>query len=312
MKADAFQSALQRERRDGEVVDKIAEETFGPRPTPENWVLPGGHLSYSSLHKLIVCPRQYQRHYILKIPEKQGAAGVLGTGVHTTIDWALRVKGDGFPTPNTLGEYFTDMAWPRAIDDAGGIGEITWRPATSKRDAETYDSLANLGSRMLAAYRPVLDRIEPKEIEREFFLEIPEIPIPIKGYIDVVQEGNRPSIDIKTSQDTQTTLKPQWLLQGRIYQLVEHQAVDWHVITKHKTKPQVWTGLESPGLLQDFRLQTNEQTKRLLIRLAWQANFYYATYGADEDWPWEGISHDWACKFCSYRGDCPGWAGEQW
>jgi hypothetical protein len=83
--------------------------------------------------------------------------------------------------------------------------------------------------------------------------------------------------------------------------------VDFHVITKAK-HPAVVTGLEETGLVEPYREQQADQMRRRLGQALWAANYYYATYGPDETWPTRGIHHEWRCKWCAFRPDCPEWA----
>jgi hypothetical protein len=154
----------------------------------------------------------------------------------------------------------------------------------------------------------VVPRLQVQETEKRFELDIPGVPVPIVGFIDITQKGTRPSIDIKTSARSQLTVLPSWLLQGRVYQLSEEKPIDWHVITKQGT-PQVLTSVESPALLQAYSEIQAERTRELVERLAWQINHMYQTFGPDEDWDWTGVTHVYACNHCHWKGNCPGWEG---
>jgi hypothetical protein len=156
----------------------------------------------------------------------------------------------------------------------------------------------------------VVPRLMPNEVEKEFLLEVPGVPIPVKGFIDVVQAGNKPCIDIKTSKKRDTYVLPSWRLQGRVYQLaLGGRSVDWHVLTKQVT-PQVATSLECPELLQPSTPESLKRTAEAIKSLAWTINACYVEYGPDEDWPWTaGMSHTFACMHCSFKRDCPAWEG---
>jgi hypothetical protein len=263
----------------------------------EGWVLPRPHLSVSQLKAFMQCERAYQQSYILEDKAPSNPDFVLGSAVHGAIGFAL-MHPDFNPTESA--GYFSEYAWPNAIEDQKT--EIDWRK-------DDPDQVRIRGAQMVEAYvREVVPRIELSELEKRIELDIPGIPVPIIGFIDITQKGSRPAIDIKTQGDKQTTVRPEWLLQGRVYQLAEEKPIDWHVITKQVTT-MIYTAADSPGLFQPYSEVQAERTKDLLVRLAWRMNHAYAMHGLDEDWDWTGLSHPYACKRCHWKGRCPGWEG---
>jgi hypothetical protein len=265
----------------------------------EPFVLPIQHWSASSLNMLAICPRQWQARYIWNRKEAPGAARVLGRANHKTAEYNFMQKiatGEDLPVAELV-EHFHDDAWPNSISDVGGASEVVW-------DDSPDEQLA-LGIKMVTAYRTnVMPRVEPAAVEQHFTLKIPELPIPLIGYIDVVQRDGRPIIDLKTSSKKRTTMKPDWRMQGRVYQLAYPRRVDWHVVTK-AALPTTWTGLEEPGLMQE--IERADKTRALIRQLSAQANHYLHVYGPDEDWPALGVAHDWRCNWCAYMSDCPAW-----
>jgi hypothetical protein len=265
----------------------------------ETWVLPIQHWSASSLNMLSVCPRQWQARYIWGRKEAPGAALILGTANHSAMGFNLldKITTGEDKTEAEVVEYFNDKAWPDAINERGGAGEVKWDDGPEEQRA--------LGAKMVSAYHlNVAPRVEPTSVEAKIEVFVPQVPVPVIGYVDVVQAGNRPIIDLKTSAKKRSDIKPDWRLQGRIYQLAFARPVDWHVVTKAKV-PTTLTGLDAPGLMQD--LEVVMQTQEMVRQLSTLANHYMTIYGADQDWPQLGVSHDWRCNWCAYRSDCPAW-----
>ena len=264
-----------------------------------DWVLPVQHLSVSQLNMFLRCERSYQQKYILHDRAPASHDQVLGSAVHGAVQFGL--THDDFK-PVEVADYFREFSWPNAIEDQENDQGVDWHD-------EDPAGLALRGEAMVQTYMTqVAPRLQVSEIEKRFELHLPAVPVPIIGYVDITQTGTRPAIDIKTSSKAQNTILPTWLLQGRVYQLVEERPIDWHVITKQST-PQVITSVESPALLQPYSEIQGERTKVLVERLAWRINHTYRNLGEHEDWDWTGIQHTFACKRCHWRGNCPGWEG---
>lgn len=266
--------------------------------------MPIDHLSASSLQMLEVCPRQWQQRYLKGRIEAPGAARVLGQANHRAhgFNWNVKIMSGADVPTSSIVEFFHDQAWPDTLAEYGGSGEIKWD--------DTPDAARLLGEKMVTVYHEqVSPRLLPDRIEKEFTLDMPGVPVPVVGYIDLTQKQNLPIVDLKTSKNRVSKIKGQWRLQGMIYQLAEKRPVDWHVVTKAK-QPAAVTPLEEPGLMQPLNwLQLGAMVK-LVHGLAWTANYYYETYGPDEDWPTLGVGHDWRCDWCGYKNDCPAWRVE--
>lgn len=271
---------------------RLAEFTARP------FNLPIEHWSASSLNMLVRCPRQWQARYVWGRKEAPGAAQVLGSALHDTVGFGYQRKIDGkrFNELDAV-EFFNDLSWPKELDRFGGAEEIVWD--------DSAEAQRKLGALMVNVYqRDVAGRVEPAVVEEGFLIDV-GLPIPIKGFIDVVQVEGRPIIDLKSSKTKRTQLKPEWRLQGSIYQLHRPGSVDWHVVTKAKT-PTTWTGLDETGLMQGP--ESRSKTLAEIRALNDMAVFYMATFGPDADWPQLGRLHDWACNWCAYKPDCPAWA----
>jgi len=270
---------------------------------PTGWRLPVEHFSPTSLNMLQACPRQFQQRYIQGRKEAPAQARALGNAVHHALAFNFRCKmhTEHDLEQKVLIDYYQDQSWPDTIERYGGKDSIMW-------DADP-DEVFELGRRMTLAYMPTAERVTPLYVEVEVTAEVPGLPVPVLGFVDVMQTDGKPVIDWKTSKIAQKSLKPEWRMQGRVYSLAVDAAVEWHVITKGKLSA-VYTPLECPDLLQKHNDKTRSATQRLILDLAKLANHYYATYGPDDDWPMLGIGHLWRCgKWCAYTSDCPAWQG---
>lgn len=268
------------------------------------WTLPLGHISASSMHMLEICPEQWRQRYILGKKEPPGQALVLGQLTHAGIEFGLdsKILSREEPELSLMIEWYHDSVWPKTLDSYGGEGEILWD--------DKPEEVRTKGAHMIGAYHPTIARLEPQEVEHEFRLDL-GLPVPLTGFIDLIQRDGRPTVDWKTSARKMSEVKPQWRMQGRIYQLAVPRAVDFHVITKAKY-PAVYTGLDEEALVEMYSDVKADQTRIRIAEALDEANYYYTTRGPDEPWPQRGIHHDWRCgtkgrDWCAWRSICPAW-----
>lgn len=263
---------------------------------PPRWLLPLRHLSASSIDMAMRCPEQWRRRYMLGEKARPGSALIVGGAFHGAQEFNYAQKidsGEDVPTSEVV-EFFHDAAWPDKLEEAGGYAEVQW-------DGKP-DELRERGALMVAAYRDnVAPRVQPIAVEQRFEIEL-GLPVPVIGYVDVERADTL--AEMKTSARAMSSPKPDWRLQGRLYQMVKRKPVEWHVTTKTKA-PATITPLEEPNLL--LEPADDRMTARLVRHVAWAMNHYYATLGPDEPWPGEGIMHPWACQFCGWRPSCRWW-----
>ena len=263
------------------------------------------HLSASSIGMLMRCPRQFQHRYLRGEKERPGESIVIGSFFHETLNWNYKQKVVSHrdePIADAI-QYLHDAAVPKVIEEEGGIDNIRWDSDldTARSDAERITG---------AYYRNVVPRIQPFATEQKFEIEIPEVEVPLIGYIDC-QETNR-VIDTKTGKQASRKVKPSWMLQGRLYSFATQKPTEYHSVSRAKT-PNIVTGLESEELVvpvptptQMSNIVSNVQTAASLIR------YFLATIGLDEEWPTWGAIPDFSrsilpCDFCGWRQGCPAW-----
>lgn len=276
--------------------------------------LPVNHLSATSVSMFMRCPEQFRQRYVLGIKEAPGAALVLGSGFHFANETNFRQKiesGQDLPV-ETIVEAF-HAGWDQKLDEYGGVDEIKWD------EREKPDTLRDKGATLSRKYREqVSPKLFPRHVEREF--NMPLAGTTFNGYIDL--EGNyaegvslastpeNPSpdvvVDYKTAKAIKRELKPEWLLQARLYQLETGKRVEYHVASKSKDLL-IATPVDSPQLAIDPSETALNTTTRLIERVVKQLAWHFSEFGPDVAWP-GAITHPWACGFCGYRPNCIWWA----
>lgn len=258
-------------------------------------------LSATAIQQLFTCPEMFRLRRILKIPESQGVDKFIGTVDHATLEDALRYKlrnQRDYPLESIPQVY--NYAWDSSIQEDG---EPEWFESNPQ---EVHDH----GELMAVLYhQSVTPSINPQSIEERFEQDIPGVPVPIVGYADVVESSR--IIEKKTSKAKVSKPKPQWLLQGRIYQMsYDDKPVEWHLTTRSKM-PGIFTPETDGGL----RLEASDRDGTAqIIRQAWGLiTDLWGRYGADHTWPTTGVVHPFQCGLClagpKHSGKCPAWGG---
>lgn len=260
------------------------------------------HLSASAIAQLTTCPEQFRLRRIKKIPESRGVDKFIGSVDHATLEDSLRFKlREKTDYPLEVMPTVYKRAWDSSIQE-DGIPD--WNGA-SPRDILDHGELM-----AILYHESITPTIQPRAIEERFEEVIPGVPVPVVGYADVVENGR--IIEKKTSKQKVSTPKPQWLLQGRIYQLsYDNRPIEWHVVTRSKT-PGIFTPLNEEGLRLE---QSDRDSTALIIRQAWgHLADLWQRYGPDKPWPFHGITHPFQCGLCfagpKHSGKCVAWGGQ--
>lgn len=258
----------------------------------------GDHLSASQLTMFQRCPEQFRRRYILRQFARPGAALVWGAADHFAHETNFRQKittGTDLDT-DTVKDAFAE-GFEKAIDRNGGTAEVEWG------DDKPAD-LKDKGVMLVEAYhRQVSPSVQPTSVEQKFEVRVAGVPVPIIGFVDV--ETDSRAIERKTSKQKASEIKPDWRIQGLLYQAVVRKPVEWHVSVKTKT-PSVYTPETLPGLRLEHSPGIVRATGLLVGNLAQAMLAYWATFGPDQPWP-GAITHPWACGFCGFRPSCAWW-----
>ncbi len=280
--------------------------------------LPVKHLSATSVGMFMRCPEQFRHRYVLREKERPGAALVVGRGFHFANETNFRQKLESkkdLPLDDVVGAFHA--GWDTEIEKLGGVDEIQWD------DRIKPDTLRTRGADLVKGYHTqVSPKIEPFTVEQEFNLQIDEVPVPFNGYLDLeaaiwpspeelwnLEEDStiesalsRSVIDYKTANKAQRTMKPEWKLQARLYQLQTGLPVEYHVAVKTKD-PVILTPVDAPELRLEPTDSALSITTSLLQRISRQIAWHWHEFGPDQAWP-GAITHPWACNFCGFRPSC--------
>jgi len=262
-------------------------------------VLPVDHLSASQIGMYQRCREQYRRRYVLGEKERPGAALVWGAADHYAHEqnWLQKIEShQDIPVADV--ELAFAEGFDRAVERNGGESEVDWG---QEKPADMKDA----GVRLVNAYHTLVSpSVQPTAVEREFSLTVPGVPVPVVGRIDLETAG--PGIERKTGKKAESRPKPQWRLQGLIYQLEHGRSVDFHLSVKKKL-PEVVTPETNQQMTLPYVPGMARMAESMIRHTAMSIAADYATFGPDE--PWQGaITHDWACNFCGFYKTCPWWA----
>lgn len=285
-------------------------EEFVRDAGPSDILLPVEHLSVSQVQMLNRCPEQYRQRYVLGKKERPGAALVIGSAFHDTIEADFRhfIDYSGLLDEKDLKDVY-HANFDAKLEEAGGVNEVSWDEKAKP------DTVRLHGEQVTLLYHDrVSPTMTPMAVESKFEISVPGVPVPIHGLIDFIGDTDSKNetyvkrlVDYKTSARAQRTLKPEWILQGRTYQYAEQGGgVEWHVVVKG-AKPNVITPTDAPDLFQIEQPGTAQYIERTYQQAAKLISFYWQAFGADEPWPMSGFTHPWACGFCAWKSTCASW-----
>lgn len=266
------------------------------------WKLPLERLSATSMALSIQCPEQFRQKYIVREKEDvMFGARFIGIVDHKVNERlmshlsSLLVEERTSPPSPDLIETIYKQVWNETIEREG---EPDWRD-------EDPVKMQKSGIKMAYAYHSSV-YVKPIALEQRFEVLVPGVPVPIMGYIDVL-EADRVRERKTTGQKT-TKPKPKWRFQGLIYQYATELPVQWDVVTRQVT-PQVYLANDWPDLFMGMRPRS--VTEQLIRDAARRLNDLYCQYGPDQTWPMTGMFGDWLCDYCpigpKYGGSCPAW-----
>jgi hypothetical protein len=149
------------------------------------------HLSYSSISSYQLCARAWRYHYLDKVEVPTASALIFGSAFHGAVEDYVRSKALG--QRKALGDCW-QTSWEHVSQD-----EVDWA-------GELPEQLANTGMKLLTCpdtvvtlegLNPLMEDDQPV-IEKRIELHVPGVPLPIIGYIDVIDEYGVPG-DFKTA-----------------------------------------------------------------------------------------------------------------
>lgn len=174
------------------------------------------HLSYSSITTYLSCSAAWRFRYLDKVPVQTSPELVVGTTFHHVVEENVKGRTEGI---------YTDMitAWTEEWKRQTETNNISWESAP-----EVYH---NDGVRLLSS-RDIQEGIlsikaavdgDGAKIERKVTLQVPGVPVPVIGYIDVITSDGIPG-DFKTSAKSWTSDKAVGEMQPLFYLAALNQA----------------------------------------------------------------------------------------
>jgi hypothetical protein len=166
------------------------------------------HLSYSSISTYLMCGANWKYHYVDKIPTKPGSALIFGSAFHNTVENFIANNHQGDLISLWREAWATQLEADKVSDFEGASPEILCNDGI--RILSNSDVLNGILSIKAATREDGKPAIETK-VE----LNVPGVPLPIIGYIDVItSEG---AGDFKTSAKSWTQDKADDELQTLFY-----------------------------------------------------------------------------------------------
>lgn len=240
------------------------------------------HLSYSSISMYLACPESWRRKYIANEPTYASTALVFGGAVHNTVEDYIQGKGD-----------LVDM-WIKHWKAAIAKDNILW-------GTETPEEMYNEGVRILMDDKIVynLNTIpKPSAIELRLELQVPGVPVPVVGFIDMIGADGIPA-DLKTSSSSWSQGKAAAEIQPLFYLAAMNQ-----------------NGLKTPGWrfrhyvivkTKIPKFETHE-TSHLPGEMFFLFDVIQRVWRAIESGIYPPNPMSWKCsaQYCDYWGKCRG------
>jgi len=250
------------------------------------------HLSASSIGDYCECSLLYKFGRVDRLPmEHKSDAMLLGTAIHKVLE-----------------EYYLEkMSGHRLLlKDIHQIFETTWTDIAKDRTdikyaaGKDFKTLLMLGKDLLSIWyqKQPNDDFKVIAIEEPFTCNLPDIPIPIIGAMDLVEEDDSGTIiitDFKTSARAYSIDEVDQNQQLTIYQIAakKNGFADREILLKFDTLIKTKT----PKYEQYWTSRSNKDERRIITKVKQV---------------WDGISkqvyvpndQSWRCKNCSYKKAC--------
>lgn len=249
------------------------------------------HVSPSSLNRFIRCPENFRQRYVLGKQDVAGPKALQGTADSAAYADFYRAS---------MGDLLIDL---EIIED---IYRDTIHNKADEYDLEdeTTDSLVDKGLPGVRAYYEVAKTMpRPVAVEEKVLIERPSLPVPILGYLDV----EFPEIIIDRKGAANRTPHPDWRLQLRVYSAARSKPAGVHLTSRTKV-PAVYTPEDGDEYQESWSTAKAERTIRMCGQIIGQIEMLLIAFGPDSTWPTLGLSHQWSCAKCPYRGSCEAWS----
>jgi len=149
--------------------------------------LPKQYISYSQIKLYQACPKKYYYTYVRNIPVPLNDKIYLGIVFHAAVEYYLNEKIAGrLPVSERVLDYFTDH-----FDSGVQKFDINWdlKPQETRRRGIAF---------VRYFMKDVAYTLNPIMVEKELLAQVPELDVPLKGVIDMV-EADFSITDFKTT-----------------------------------------------------------------------------------------------------------------
>lgn len=255
--------------------------------------LPIEHLSYSSISSYLTCGKAWKYRYIDKIQMPSSLTLVTGSTVHEVVEELIEKR--------TLGIWdvdITDFAAQRFSERLcqADIDENTPEAENAKNDVLRLVS----DPYILSEIKNITAKVDDNGpmIERKVTLEVPEVDVPIIGYVDIILSNGTPA-DFKTSAKAWTQERAEAEMQPVFYLAAMGQCgmpVNWdfcHLVMVKTKKPK-------------FQMLKHHHRPDELFKLFRQIQDVWQSMNSGIFMP--AAPGSWKCspKWCDYWAICQG------
>jgi putative RecB family exonuclease len=250
------------------------------------------HLSASAINTYIDCGLSYKFGKIDRlVPEFTPAAMVFGTVIHLVLEsFYLMKKGDQTLTAKQVHELFENY-WEYNAKDRDDI---------QYEQDKNYHSYLTMGRELLTVWHDKLPEDDFKVIatEVEFALDIPEVPVPVIGYMDLIEEDEAGTIIITDFKSTGRSYSHDEIdknIQLLIYQM--GAKANWYPDRLILLRLDCLIKTKVPKFEQHWSTRTEADERRVIRKI---------------QSVWKGIESgvflpndtSWKCKGCAYKSAC--------
>lgn len=243
------------------------------------------HLSVSQLKMFLRCPLQYFFRYVCDLKAPPTGDLTLGRTIHQTLgdNYRQKIRSHYDLIFSDITEVF-DEHWEREVRE------------TKFSDGEKPDKLREQGIKLLETYfNEVAPDINPVAIEQEFLIDMNFTKLPLKGYIDLIDDEGY-IIDHKTTKRS----------------FPENSAEKDIQLTAYAMAYRALNGQEEKGVRLDVMVRNKQPKIQQLYGTRTQADIdrFSRLVGQVENairssvyYPNEGYM----CGICGYQGMCEKW-----
>ena len=257
----------------------------------------GPHLSASSVTTYLDCGLLYKFSKIDHIqPEYVADALEFGTVIHKVLAeyYQSRMTNDRL-TLKQIHELF-ETHWKQTAQNRDDI---------QYKEGKNFETLLSEGRELLTAYYHKLPDDEYKviAIEEPFVFYLPELTVPIIGFIDLMEEDDSGTIiitDWKTAGRAYSTDEIDGNFQLTLYQIAQEKIASKKDILLRldcliKTK--------QPKFEQYYTVRNDSDKKRVIKTIieVWR--------GIEKEVFIPNSFGNWKCSGCAYRSHCEEWFG---